>query len=166
MFQFFLKITKMRRIRHAAIGMLTGWLTLQVLVLLTMFGSLAIEFARQGRLTGGWYTGVFVFAIFTGCSAVVCLIAWLAFYLPAYWYWPRDDSSWNRNAFTFVGGFSGGLIGLIFVLANAFSAPLPWALAIIAMPAVTGGVGALTGWWREEKERRFLEWQKQVTHPI
>lgn len=156
----------MRRIKHAAVGMLMGWLTLQVLVLLTMFGSFVMEFARQGRLPVGGAYGVVLFGIFAVCSAVVCLIAWLAFYLPVYWYWPREGGGLSGKSFTFVGGACGGLIGVIFFFASVPDTPLLGALIIIAMPAVTGGVGALAGWWREEKERQFLEWQKQATTPI
>jgi len=142
-----------------------GWLTLQVVVSLTVFGFIVAEFIQHGRLPGVGAYGALLLGAFALCSAVVCLVAWLVFYLPAYWYWPREEGGLSRRGFTFVGSACGGLIGVIFLLANAPYASLPTALAIIAMPAVTGGVAALAGWWREEKERRFLEWQKQITHP-
>jgi hypothetical protein len=146
--------------------MLMGWLTLQVLVSLTVFGAFAVESTRRGELIDVGAHQALLLGLFAVYSAVVCLIAWLAFYLPVYWYWPREGGGLGRRSFTFVGGACGGLIGVIFFLANTPDAPPFAALAIIAMPMVTGGVAALVGGWREEKERRFLEWQKQVTTPI
>lgn len=143
-----------------------GWLVLQILVSLTAFVAFAVQSTRCGGVIGGGAHEAFLLGIFAVCSAVVCLIAWLAFYLPVYWYWPREGGGLGRRSFTFVGSACGGLIGVIFFLANTPDAPPFAALAIIAMPMVTGGVAALVGGWREEKERRFLEWQKQVTTPI
>lgn len=156
----------MKRIRHAAVGMLAGWAVLQMVVFLFALVGAGSEWVRKGMQPNEVGFDVLFLVIFSACSAVVCLAAWLLIYLPVYWYWPRSSESWGKALFTYVGALCGGLIGIACIAARGPYLSLPVAFALIAMPTVTGGVSAFVGWWREEEERRYLEWQRQVTNPI
>jgi hypothetical protein len=164
-FRNFLKKGNMRRIKHAVIGMAAGWLALQLVVTVTLLVMVAMELARGGARIGQWGFYGYFLAIFAACSAVVCLVAWLLIYLPVYWHWPRDGGFLGHWIFIAIGAASGAGIGLIYLAVVRLPSPIA-ASIVIVLPAVVGGIGAWVGWWREEKERRFLEWQQQVTNPV
>ena len=140
-----------------------GWLALQVMILLGLLGETAVAHVRHGR--EDWFFLSAYLGIFSVCSAVVCFVAWLLIYLPVYWCWPRSGEVCGRWTFITVGATSGGLIGLAF-WASVPDRSLVQACISVLLPMSVGVVGAWVGWLREEKERRFLEWQKQVTNPI
>jgi len=156
----------MKRIKHAAAGMFAGWAVLQMAVVWTALVGVGIGWIRQGMHSADLRFAVWFLALFAAYSAVVCLVTWLLVYLPVYWYWPRSSESWGKALFTYLGALSGGMMGVACIALKGPCQPLPVAFSIIAMPTVAGGVSALVGYWLEDKERRFLEWQKQVTNPI
>ena len=150
-------------------GMLTGWFLLQIVTFLFFFSGHVFRAVRYGalpfeRLIDDAGRNLIVVG---GCSAVLCLIAWCLIYLPVYWFWPRCRESWIGN-FTAVGAVAGGVIGFLFCLCLQFHdhellEMSGMSATLILMPLLVGTVSAWTGWRFEEKERRFLEWQKRMS---
>jgi len=159
----------MKRIRHAAMGMLVGWLALQITTFLVIFCANLFAHGRHGvldfpRLVGD--AGGF-FIMFGFCSAVICLIAWWFLYLPAYWWCPRSQEGW-KGGFILTGVAVSSVIGFLFDLYlllhdRELLEMRGLAVSILLMPVLVGTVSAWAGWWFEEKERRFMDWERRVT---
>lgn len=133
----------MKRIKHAAVGMLQGWLVLQGLfVMFLLVSSLGGESVR------GWHSAADVLRwilIVAFCSAYVCGVAWVVVYLPIYWWWPRSPRWWSAGKVTWFGAVAGA--GAVLVINNYQLGGL------LVLPAMVGALSAYFGYRQEMREQ-------------